>query len=323
MGEVMSIKRMIFGAGFSGLAIARTLAPECDHLAGTTRGPARFAELQAAGLSPFVYDGGQPSPDLAATLARTTHLVMSISPDSGGDPLLDAFAGGLGEAMPALEWIGYLSTVGVYGDHGGDWVDEETPCRPVSRRSVARLAAEQGYAPAQINLGNFQGRLDEDGHLRIERIDLVDIFSLSPRDRFFKPLSWKVITGLEREWINGRERQVAHVNGGAGYATELAPGVQTFALAMARLGHNSQFSHDLEPAAGVLTGLLWHFEQHTARLELGAEKFANGVSRRRAVYRHGIALSAAHALSLEFERHWGDVHHTTRATLRYHYYYAP
>lgn len=185
---------------------------------------------------------------------------------------------------------------------------------------------ERGYGflqGAQINLGNFQGRLDEDGHLRIERIDLVDIFSLSPRDRFFKPLSWKVITGLEREWINGRERQVAHVNGGAGYATELAPGVQTFALAMARLEHNSQFSHDLEPAAGVLTGLLWHFEQHTARLELGAEKFANGVSRRRAVYRHGIALSAAHALSLEFERHWGDVHHSTRATLRYHYYYAP
>ena len=142
----MSMNVTIFGAGFSGLAIARTLAPECDHLAGTTRGPARFAELQAAGLSPFIYDGGQPSPDLAATLARTTHLVMSISPDSGGDPLLDAFAGGLGDVMPALEWIGYLSTVGVYGDHGGDWVDEETPCRPVSRRSVARLAAEQGWA---------------------------------------------------------------------------------------------------------------------------------------------------------------------------------
>ncbi len=176
---------------------------------------------------------------------------------------------------------------------------------------------------AQINLGNFEGRLDEDGNVRLERIDVVDIFSLSPRNGFFKPLSWKVITGLEREWIAGRERQVAHVTGGAGYSTALAPGVQTFALAMARLEHNSQFSHEVEPAAGVLTGLLWHFDQHTARLELGGEKFANGVSRRRAVYRHGFALNAAHALSFNLERYWGDVDHSTRATLRYHYYYAP
>jgi nucleoside-diphosphate-sugar epimerase len=47
--------------------------------------------------------------------------------------------------MPKLEWIGYLSTVGVYGDHDGEWVDEQTPCKPVSRRSVARLAAEDGW----------------------------------------------------------------------------------------------------------------------------------------------------------------------------------
>lgn len=136
---------MIFGAGFSGLAIARELAGECGFAGGTTRGPARFDQLRAAGLVPFVYEGGQPSADLGDALSRTTHLVMSIAPDSGGDPLLDAFAGGLGTVMPKLEWIGYLSTVGVYGDHGGEWVDEDTVCRPVSERSVARLAAEDGW----------------------------------------------------------------------------------------------------------------------------------------------------------------------------------
>jgi nucleoside-diphosphate-sugar epimerase len=47
--------------------------------------------------------------------------------------------------MPKLEWIGYLSTVGVYGDHDGEWVDEETDCRPVSQRSVQRLAAEMAW----------------------------------------------------------------------------------------------------------------------------------------------------------------------------------
>lgn len=136
----------IFGAGFSGLAIARALGAECNFAGGTTRGPARFGDLQAAGLQPFVYEGGEPSADLREALSQTTHLVMSIAPDSGGDPLLTAFADGLRAVMPKLEWIGYLSTVGVYGDHGGEWVDEDTICRPVSDRSVARLAAEQGWA---------------------------------------------------------------------------------------------------------------------------------------------------------------------------------
>ena len=139
------MRMMIFGAGFSGLAIARSLAGECDFAGGTTRAPERFPALQGAGLTPFIYQGGTPSDDLAAALNETTHLVMSIAPDSDGDPLLDAFADGLRPSMPKLEWIGYLSTVGVYGDHEGEWVDEETPCKPVSRRSVARLAAEDGW----------------------------------------------------------------------------------------------------------------------------------------------------------------------------------
>ena len=147
------MRMMIFGAGFSGLAIARALAGVCDFAGGTTRSPERFAALQAAGLSPFIYQGGNPAEDLGAALSEVTHLVMSIAPDSGGDPLLEAFAGGLRASMPKLEWIGYLSTVGVYGDHGGEWVDEETVCKPVSRRSVARLAAEDGWTRLAAEAG--------------------------------------------------------------------------------------------------------------------------------------------------------------------------
>jgi nucleoside-diphosphate-sugar epimerase len=140
------MRLMIFGAGFSGLAIARALAGDCAFVGGTTRSEVRFADLRVAGVTPFLYDGGEPAGALLDELRRTTHLVMSIAPDTAGDPLLAAFAGGLKQAMPALEWIGYLSTVGVYGDHDGDWVDEETICRPVSKRSVARRAAESGWS---------------------------------------------------------------------------------------------------------------------------------------------------------------------------------
>jgi len=144
---------MIFGAGFSGLAIARALAGDCDFAGGTTRSPERFQALQSAGLIPFIYQGGIPSEDLNAALSEITHLVMSISPDAAGDPLLQLFAEGLRKSMPKLEWIGYLSTVGVYGDHGGEWVDEETPCRPKSKRSIARLAAEDGWTGLATEAG--------------------------------------------------------------------------------------------------------------------------------------------------------------------------
>ncbi|AKI02820.1 nucleoside-diphosphate-sugar epimerase [Hoeflea sp. IMCC20628] len=144
---------MIFGAGFSGLAIARALAGECAFAGGTTRGEARFDALRAAGLSPFLYGGGSLTEDLSLALAEVTHLLMSIAPDDDGDPVLENLTSGLKQVLPKLEWAGYLSTVGVYGDHGGAWVDEDTPCRPVSRRSVARRAAEDHWARLAAEAG--------------------------------------------------------------------------------------------------------------------------------------------------------------------------
>lgn len=55
--------------------------------------------------------------------------------------------------MPALQWIGYLSTVGVYGDHRGGWVDEDTPFQPVSQRSRERVEAEQGWMALGEKIG--------------------------------------------------------------------------------------------------------------------------------------------------------------------------
>ena len=155
----------ILGAGFSGLSIARELAGEAEVMVGTTRSTARFAALSGVGLKPMVFDG-DVSEDLAVVLASTTHLVQSAAPDEDGDPFLRFFPQGLRAAMPALRWAGYLSTVGVYGDHGGDWIDEGTPCRPVSTRSKQRVAAENawmetgkadGFPVAVIRLSGIYG----------------------------------------------------------------------------------------------------------------------------------------------------------------------
>jgi NAD dependent epimerase/dehydratase family enzyme len=141
----------IFGCGYSGKAIAlNAIALACagayETVAGTTRSAEKARHLREAGIAAHLYAGGEPDAALASRLANTTHLVQSIAPGADGDPLLALGAARLQALMPKLEWVGYLSTVGVYGDHGGAWVDEEAQCRPVSKRSVERVEAENGWA---------------------------------------------------------------------------------------------------------------------------------------------------------------------------------
>jgi nucleoside-diphosphate-sugar epimerase len=114
-------------------------------VSGTGRSPASLAAIRAAGMAPLPFDEGGAIADIARALRRTTHLVTSIPPGPAGDPVLRCFREAILHDMPALEWIGYLSTTGVYGDHGGAWVDEQTVCRPATERARRRLAVEQEW----------------------------------------------------------------------------------------------------------------------------------------------------------------------------------
>lgn len=142
----------IFGLGYSALAFARR--PETMRLPriGTVRGAQKAARLGAEGIEALLFDGMTDHPAIRAALAETTHLLVSIAPDTAGDPVLRVFGEAIA-AAPRLSWIGYLSTVGVYGDHGGAWIDEMTPARPVSARSVNRLAAEEAWTALGAHRG--------------------------------------------------------------------------------------------------------------------------------------------------------------------------
>jgi hypothetical protein len=130
---------LIFGAGYSGRAFA---AGNNDlAISGTTRAEDGFDRLSAAGIRPFLFDGHRLTPELDAELGRARHLIVSIAPGEAGDPVLNAAQASI-RRTSALASIAYLSTVGVYGDHGGAWVDEASPCRPVSARSRRRVEAE-------------------------------------------------------------------------------------------------------------------------------------------------------------------------------------
>ena len=138
------MKLFIFGYGYSAHAIARELQSDCEWIAATTRSKEKADAMAAEGITAFQFDGETASEALRSTLSEATHLLVSIAPNADGDPVLGCLTDML-KVMPNLDWVGYLSTVGVYGNHDGAWVDEESECRPVSRRSVQRGAAENAW----------------------------------------------------------------------------------------------------------------------------------------------------------------------------------
>ena len=151
LGEARAMDMLILGCGYSGRAIGELLAREGANVTGTTRSRERFEALQVRGIAPLVFDG-EATPEVEAALMKATHLVVSIAPGEAGDPVIATLAEAVKRA-PALEWIGYLSTVGVYGDHGGEWVDEETVPKPVSERSRQRVEAENLWMTIALERG--------------------------------------------------------------------------------------------------------------------------------------------------------------------------
>lgn len=139
----MTDRLFVFGVGFSSRAIIESVKDQFDWIGGTTRSEEKAAQLVGAGISPILFDGETASDELLSALEQATHVLVSIAPNASGDPVLNACRGSLQAAKP--KWLGYLSTVGVYGNHDGAWVDEDTVCKPVSERSIQRVDAENAW----------------------------------------------------------------------------------------------------------------------------------------------------------------------------------
>jgi nucleoside-diphosphate-sugar epimerase len=138
-----------FGYGYSAEALARRLSPRLAELAGTRTNPEVSPE---AGAVLSAYRGDGPSAEVRSLLTGTTHLLVSIPPDLEGDAVLRDFADDIA-ALPGLAWVGYLSTVGIYGDAKGGWVDETSPVRPLTERSLRRAEAERAWLDFGVSAG--------------------------------------------------------------------------------------------------------------------------------------------------------------------------
>ncbi len=150
--KATSPRLFCFGLGYTARVLAARLMARGWRVAGTTRGEDEARALAGAGCEVFLFDQGRPLADAGAALAGTTHLLSSVPPDNGGDPVISAHGADIA-ALGDLTWAGYLSTTGVYGDRDGGWVDEDAPLEPTGARGRKRVAAEAAWLALQRDHG--------------------------------------------------------------------------------------------------------------------------------------------------------------------------
>ncbi len=130
---------LFFGFGFSARHLASRLNRADWRITGTSRSAEGVAAIREGGFDGVLFDALVQIPE------TVTHIVSSVPPDAAGDPVLQRFGGELAKRAAAFSWVAYLSTTGVYGDHGGAWIDETTPLAPTTDRGRRRLLAEQAW----------------------------------------------------------------------------------------------------------------------------------------------------------------------------------
>jgi nucleoside-diphosphate-sugar epimerase len=139
---------LCIGYGFSARALTADLQQQGWHVIGTTRNEDRARIMREAGVQPIIW----PSHDLDQALKDASHLLVSASPSSEGDPFLNA----VDPKAYKFSWIGYLSTTGVYGDHNGGWVDETSSLNPATKRGQWRVDAETAWSNMGLPLHIFR-----------------------------------------------------------------------------------------------------------------------------------------------------------------------
>lgn len=136
-----------FGLGYSAEHYIGTFGDTFARIVGTVRGAERAAVLNgrlAGRLKALTFDGKSAAPELLHAIGEADAALVSIPQDEHGDPVLRTCGEALAHA-PHLKAIAYLSTIGVYGDRAGAWVDETSAAEPDSARACGRLAAERGW----------------------------------------------------------------------------------------------------------------------------------------------------------------------------------
>jgi nucleoside-diphosphate-sugar epimerase len=284
----MTERLFIFGLGYSGLEIARLAKAAGWSVAGTCTGDQKAGELRAGGIEAHVFDGMAALP--AKAMDGASHVLCTIAPGTTGDPALRTGA----NLLKRARWVGYLSTTGVYGDHGGRWVDEDTPTRPGQPRSIERLAAERAWqalgleAGAAVDIFRLPG-IYGPGRSAIDQVRAGTARRIDKPGQVFSRIHVEDIAGTVLMAISG-----AHAGAIYNVADDLPASTRdVVAFACELLGKPAPPVIPWEQAEPTMSAMARSFYAETRRVRNDRIKNELGVVLRYPTYREGLSAIAA------------------------------
>ncbi|MFC3076492.1 SDR family oxidoreductase [Phenylobacterium terrae] len=144
------MKLFVFGYGYSARALARRLRPDGWTIAATARTPEAAAELAAEGVDPAPLDDPEA---MARAAGEAKAVLITAPPTAEGCPSLPVLPRAIARSGAFPDWVGYLSTTGVYGDRGGGWVFEDSRLAAASLEGARRVGAERDWLDVARGMG--------------------------------------------------------------------------------------------------------------------------------------------------------------------------
>lgn len=272
------MRLFILGLGYSAGHFVRRFGGSFSHVAGTMRDPVKRDDLTSIELHGF--SGSRPADATVNRISDADVLLVSIPPGGTGDPALTA----LGDVLAARRRkIVYLSTIGVYGDRAGAWVDESTPPQSSLDRAQMRVAAEQAWT--KIAHGNV-AILRLAGIYGPGRNALVTLRSGTAR-RIIKP--GQVFNRIHVDDIASSIMAAIHHNGGGTWNVcddEPAPPQDVITYAAQLMGVAPPAEEAFE--AAEMSAMARSFYASSARVSNARLKRELGVTLAYPTYRHGL-----------------------------------
>ena len=143
-----------FGLGYCADYLSAKLIKQGWQVSATCRTSEKAAVLEVSGIRPVLLSGKKVT---VTDLGKADHILISVPPEQdGSDPVINFAEAALAALQDQIKWVGYLSTTGVYGDHQGAWIDEETPAGLLSERGQRRVAAEAQWAATGLPMHYFR-----------------------------------------------------------------------------------------------------------------------------------------------------------------------
>ncbi len=169
------------------------------NLSTTSRSESSKKTFMGINYNSYLFNSEKFDQNLVVKLKEAEHILVSIPPENQGDLVIKNFSKFL--EISKVKWVTYLSATSVYGDHKGEWVNENSKTNPISIKGVARLKAENSWSFLEKNkklpvqIFRLSGIYSNEKNILV-RLKLGDVKLINKKDHYFSRIHVEDITNI-------------------------------------------------------------------------------------------------------------------------------